>query len=78
MTFTGGRPKIRAAVLDLLADGKERTAYVIGVEISTQFGYGVASVQMEVSQMAQLRNIERKRINGRYIYRRNDVQASAA
>lgn len=72
------RPTIRNAVLEVLADGRERTAYDIGSEIHTKYGHSVSSVQMEMSYMAQHRNIGRRWTKRRYLYRRTDLAASAA
>jgi predicted transcriptional regulator len=71
------RPTIRVAVLEVLADGRERTAYDLGAEINAKYGHSISSVQMEMSYLAQHRTIERRRDKRRYFYRRNDLTAAA-
>jgi hypothetical protein len=64
---------VRARILEALADGLSRNAHELALEISAAHGFSVFSVGAELSQVANLRNIERRRIGKTYFYRRTDV-----
>lgn len=64
---------VRARILEALADGKSRSANQLAIEINTAHGFSVFSVGAELSHVAFLRNIERRRIGKTFFYRRTDV-----
>jgi hypothetical protein len=64
---------VRARILEALADGRSRNANELAIEISAAHGFSVFSVGSELSQVANLRTIERRRIGKTFFYRRTDV-----